>query len=143
MHLTLKLETALPPAPSFRAQQRRFDQFRKIYNQERPHEALEQKTPDDLYQRSSVVFPEKVLPLQYEFDQEVRRVDRDGTALLNRSKAHVGVALYGENVGFRWVGDRRWEVRFGAVRLGLFDEVSRKLIRPRTAKRGRKPKAEV
>ena len=39
-HLTLKRETADPPAANGRAQQRRFDAFKKIYNEERPHDAL-------------------------------------------------------------------------------------------------------
>src|SRR5688572_7756551 len=39
MHLTLKKETALPPRASMLAQQRRFDAFRREYNDERPHEA--------------------------------------------------------------------------------------------------------
>jgi transposase InsO family protein len=44
MHRTLKAETAKPPAVNRRAQQRAFDRFRQQFNQERPHEALEQKT---------------------------------------------------------------------------------------------------
>ena len=39
MHLTLKQETANPPAANKRAQQRRFNEFRQIFNDERPHEA--------------------------------------------------------------------------------------------------------
>jgi transposase InsO family protein len=40
MHGTLKRETASPPAATMRAQQRRFDRWRKELNEERPHEAL-------------------------------------------------------------------------------------------------------
>lgn len=40
MHRTLKQETARPPAPSLRAQQAKFDDFRNGYNVERLHEAL-------------------------------------------------------------------------------------------------------
>ncbi len=40
MHRTLKAETATPPERNLRAQQRAFDRFRQIYNQERPHESL-------------------------------------------------------------------------------------------------------
>ena len=45
MHRTLKQETAKPPARSRRAQQERFDQFRREYNEQRPHQALGHKTP--------------------------------------------------------------------------------------------------
>lgn len=41
MHGTLKRETASPPAANRRAQQTAFDRFRREYNEERPHEALQ------------------------------------------------------------------------------------------------------
>src|SRR4029077_7196636 len=40
MHLTLQQETMSPMASNRRSQQRRFDQFRSEYNQQRPHQAL-------------------------------------------------------------------------------------------------------
>ncbi len=40
MHRTLKEQTTRPPAADRRGQQRRFDDFRREYNEERPHEAL-------------------------------------------------------------------------------------------------------
>src|SRR6185312_3471616 len=40
LHLTLKAEACRKPAHAARGQQRRFDQFRQVYNEERPHEAL-------------------------------------------------------------------------------------------------------
>ena len=57
MHRTLKRHTARPPAASGRAQQRRFNGFRTEYNEERPHEALDQDTPASRYQRSAREFP--------------------------------------------------------------------------------------
>ena len=39
MHRTLKAEACRPPQGTLGAQQRRFDAFRREYNQERPHEA--------------------------------------------------------------------------------------------------------
>jgi len=38
--ITLKAETADPTAATLAEQQRRFDEFRAVYNHERPHEAL-------------------------------------------------------------------------------------------------------
>jgi hypothetical protein len=40
MHRTLKAETARPPEADLESQQRRFDAFRKEFNEIRPHEAL-------------------------------------------------------------------------------------------------------
>jgi len=40
MHRTLKQQTSRPAAANAAEQQARFDEFRKHYNEERPHEAL-------------------------------------------------------------------------------------------------------
>jgi putative transposase len=40
MHRTLKAETTRPPRANLNAQQRAFNEFRREYNEERPHEAL-------------------------------------------------------------------------------------------------------
>src|SRR3954464_5651739 len=45
MHRTLKQETASPPAANQRQQQTAFIAFERMYNRERPHQALEGKTP--------------------------------------------------------------------------------------------------
>jgi transposase InsO family protein len=44
-HRTLKAETGAPVAGNRIVQQRRFNRFRTIYNDERPHEALAQRAP--------------------------------------------------------------------------------------------------
>src|SRR6202008_4984776 len=41
MHLTLKREATKPAARNFLQQQARFDKFIEIFNNERPHEALD------------------------------------------------------------------------------------------------------
>ena len=49
MHRTLKEDTTKPPAASLRAQQSRFDNFRYVFNNERPHEGLNNQVPASLY----------------------------------------------------------------------------------------------
>ena len=53
MHRTLKQKAAVPPASSQRAQQQKFDRFRKEFNQERPHEVLGMKRSGELYRSST------------------------------------------------------------------------------------------
>src|SRR4029079_10832145 len=57
MHRTLKRETARPPAATRAAQQQRFRRFRVEYNHERPHEALGQRVPAELYIPSARPYP--------------------------------------------------------------------------------------
>jgi hypothetical protein len=60
MHRTLKEATACPPACHWRAQQRRFDEFRREYNEQRPHQALGQTTPASHYEPSPREYPRRV-----------------------------------------------------------------------------------
>ena len=65
MHLTLKKEATIPPEKDLTAQQERFDRFRKEYNHERPHEALDMKTPSEVYQASERKMPKKMRAYDY------------------------------------------------------------------------------
>jgi transposase InsO family protein len=70
-------EAASPPAADFMAQQRVFDRFRKLYNEERPHEALEQRPPSSCYELSARELPEK-LPERDWDDPQPHQVDKYG-----------------------------------------------------------------
>jgi len=58
MHLTLKKEATKPAASNFLQQQARFDKFIEVFNNERPHEALDMKCPAEVYQPSSAGTPD-------------------------------------------------------------------------------------
>lgn len=65
MHLTLKKETTRPPAKNILAQQEKFDEWRRVFNFERPHEALDMKTPSQLYISSTRKYPEQLQEPEY------------------------------------------------------------------------------
>lgn len=77
MHRTLKAEATRPPAANLQAQQTRFNRFRAEYNDERPHEALDQETPASIYQPSPRELPGTLPPLEYPGHFEVRLVSRN------------------------------------------------------------------
>jgi len=52
LHLTLKKEATKPAAANFLQQQARFDSFLDIFNNERPHEALNMLCPAEVYHPS-------------------------------------------------------------------------------------------
>jgi len=56
MHRTMKQEVARPPRGNEAAQQRALNRFRRIYNEERPHHALQMQTPSKLYSSSARVY---------------------------------------------------------------------------------------
>jgi len=121
MHLTLKQETASPPAANRRQQQLAFDCFRRQYNQERPHEALEQKTPASCYQFSPREYPARVPEPEYGDSMQVRRVQGHGQISWKHHDVFLSEVLIGEYVGFEPIDERYWCVYFADFAIALFD----------------------
>ncbi len=130
MHKTLKQETASPPAANRRQQQERFDRFRNEYNEERPHEALNQKTPASCYQPSPREYPARLREVEYPADWQVRRVFDGGQIRWHVDRVFVSHALVGEPVGLEQIDDRYWRVWFSSYQVGTLDTVKRQIRRP-------------
>jgi transposase InsO family protein len=122
MHLTLKEAATRPPSANMKAQQQRFDAFRAEYNEQRPHEALDQQTPVSHYSKSHRPYPERLPELHYPDYFEVRKVSSNGVVYWHNKMVYVSHLLKGEPVGLEQVGDGIWQVYFGPVTLGRFDE---------------------
>jgi putative transposase len=127
MHRTLKDETARPPAATASAQQACFDAFRQEYNEERPHEALGQRTPASRYRSSRRRYPKRPPEPQYPGHFEVRSVRSDGQIKWQGAYLFVSEALAGERVGLEETRDGEWSISFGAMLLGRFDAKERKV----------------
>lgn len=121
MHRTLKAATARPPAASWDEQQRAFDLFRREYNDERPHEAIGQVAPGELYSGSPRPYPRRLPEVAYPGHYEVRRVRRSGEIRFRGETVFVSEVLQREPVGLEEVDDGLWSVHFGPVLLGRYD----------------------
>jgi putative transposase len=122
MHRELKRETAQPAAGTRRAQQRRFDAFRRRYNEVRPHEALHHRTPATLWQPSGRVYPARILPPEYPAHFEVRRVRSGGTFRFRQRLPFLSHALEREDIGLEEVTDGVWNIVYYRTVLGRLDE---------------------
>jgi putative transposase len=122
MHRTLKRECTRPPRHSQRAQQHRFEAWRKEFNELRPHEALADATPASHYAPSSRPYPARLPPLEYPGHYEVRRVSRNGGIRWHAQWVNVSQTLGGESIGLVEIDDAEWDVYFGPLRLGRFHE---------------------
>ena len=118
MHRTLKAETTRPPANTSRAQQRKFDRFRKEFNSERPHEALDMQTPASLYEPSPRQMPNRLAALEYPDRFEVRYVSANGGIWWNKQWVNVSTVCAGEYVGLEEIDNGIWNVYFGPLKLG-------------------------
>lgn len=128
MHLTLKQEACRPPSANRRAQQRRFDRWRKEFNEQRPHEALQMKRPDEMYYCSSRAYPKNLIEPSYPHGYQLRRVRSNGQIKWCGRKRFIGEALKGTSVGVKRVDENHSQVYFGSILLGaLYDADSRGL----------------
>ena len=121
MHKTLKQEATIPPASSLRGQQRRFDEFREEFNQERPHEALGMKRPGEVYRLSARALPKRIEPYEYPGHCLVRRVSRAGTIRVLRRQIFVSNTLQEDYVGLEEVDDGVYDLYFCFYQIGRYD----------------------
>jgi putative transposase len=118
MHRTLKAETTRPPARTRRAQQLKFDRFREEFNSQRPHEALDMRTPATCYAPSPRPMPHKLPPLEYPDRFEVRYVSANGGIRWHHQWVNVAHVCIGAYVGLEEIDDGVWNVYFGPLKLG-------------------------
>ena len=118
MHKTLKAEATIPPAGNRAAQQRRFNAFRTDFNEVRPHEALDQKSPASANTPSPRPFPKRLPPLEYPDHFEVRKVSTNGGIRWFHHWVNVSHLLGGEYVGLEEVQPDVWSLFFGPLHLG-------------------------
>lgn len=125
MHRTLKAQTSRPPAADARAQQIRFDAFRRHYNEQRPHEALGQRPPHEVYTPSQLAMPDRVEEPWYDADHQVRRVRPPGTIKWKGGQVFISEALIGELIGIAELETDDHVVRFCDRDIGLLDRAGR------------------
>ena len=123
MHLTLKKEAASPPKWDQKMQQQSFDAFKKMFNEERPHEGIEFKRPVWLHTQSPRAFPSKLPQVEYDssFDK-TRRVRTNGTIKWRGKEIFLSETLIGETVGMQSHSENEWKVFFSFLPIGIFNE---------------------
>ena len=117
-HRVLKAETAHPPAPSARQQQKRIDAWVEHYNHERPHEALGQRVPARCYRPSPRPLPATLAEVRYPSTWTRRRVRRPGTIKWQGRERFIGQAFAGQWVGLQVLEAGVWKVRFARLEIG-------------------------
>jgi len=139
MHLALKQEAVELPKANRQAQQRTFDHFRRSYNEERPHEALGQKTPASLYTPSLRPLPATLPPLVYPISCQTRHTDYNGRfAWGDRPQVALGKAFAHQPIGLEEVEEGVWVVRFGTVVLGTLKAGQHTVVPPYVPRRSRR-----
>jgi transposase InsO family protein len=100
-----------------------FEDWREVYNLERPHEALGLKTPASRYRPSPRPFPEMLPPVAYTEGTIIRKVQDRGWISFKGCDIKLPKALKGFPVSIepRIAEDGVFDVRFCKTRLRSFD----------------------
>jgi putative transposase len=140
MHLTLKMEAASPPGYDLRGQQRRLEKFRREFNSDRPHEALEQKTPGSIYVPSERKYPVRMGMPDYGDATLRRKVQKRGEFKWEGRKVFLSEAFAGEEVALIRTGDGKYLVKFHWIEVGVFDEKTMKIepMNPQNRRRSKR-----
>lgn len=120
-HLTLKQETASPPALSLTLQVEKFKQFKEYYNYKRPHEALDFQMPGSVYQVSSRKWNGKFVSPEYSEEYDVRKVESSGHISWKGHVFFISELLQQEYVGIKQASYDLMEIYYGTILLGKID----------------------
>ena len=122
-HLTLQQEIASPPEKTLTAQIQAMNDFKDIYNFERPHEALNMKTPGSCYRKSPRSWNGLLRPPEYDTSKfEVRKVCSSGCIWLSGQEYYIGQTVSGEYVGVKYNESEDVELHYGPIYLGIINK---------------------
>jgi len=104
-------------------QQASFEEWRRTFNEERPHEALGMKRPAELYESSKRKYEGTPQDLSYP-GMELRRVKASGCICLEKQMTFISSSLSGWSVGLESCGERKYHVHFAQLLLGQLDQTT-------------------
>jgi putative transposase len=122
MHRTLKAATARPPQGNLGTQQRAFNRFRVLYNDERPHQFLAGRPPASVYRSSPRPYTGRIPAFEYPGHYLPKRVTNAGTIRFKSRLLFIATPLKQHVVGLEEVDDGIWSLYFCHVLLARLDE---------------------
>lgn len=129
-HLTLKNEVADPPAQTLKEQLEQLKIFQEEYNFERPHEALEMKTPSEYYCKSPRQWDGKLRSPEYDSSVQVRKVGQNGCIWVKQTEYYISQSLTGEYISIE-DKEEGMEVRYGPIYLGKLINGNKRVEKPK------------
>ncbi len=103
------------------ANQAALDTWRREFNNERPHEALDMRVPADLYVKSQRKYEPGELELTYPMEYLRRKVNPNGEISILHTGIYLSASLAGWEVGLKPASEGRYMVWFGPLCLGHID----------------------
>jgi putative transposase len=124
MHRDLAREVEGHVEADTATQQAVLDVWRTTFNEERPHEAIGMRVPNDVYEPSPRRFDPSPIELEYPSSYLVRKVKNTGSVSIRGVSVNVTEALRGLDVGLELIDGDRFAVWFcrlclGEINIGL------------------------
>ena len=141
MHRDIRAELQGRIRGDLKLHQISFDQWRDDFNNERPHEALEMRTPSELYLPSENYYAGDVAPT-YPAEYIVRMINDRGYTNYKQHRIFIGNSLNGYPIGLRFIDGMSMEVYFGSLLLGHIDR-NNYLFTPNQEEATEKPDAQL
>jgi putative transposase len=117
MHLTLQSEAISKELP-LREQIQKMDEFREYYNFVRPHEAIEQRCPGDIYTPSSRQWHGRLRSPEYPDCYKVGKVKSCGKMSWAGGEVYISRVFEGEPIGI-YEREKGLTAYYGPVELGV------------------------
>lgn len=117
MHRDLKAEATKPPSKNMSAQRKRFERWRHEYNDERPHENLDNLRPAQIYRGSARRLGERY-KMRYPDGYQIRRVGPTGQVRHKGSSFYMGEIYAGCRVGLFDNASGVTELHYANLHLG-------------------------
>ena len=102
-------------------QQAALDVWRRMFNEERPHEALGMQVPSEVYHVSSQKFDGTPIELVYPVGYLTRKISSNGVMRIENGRVGISKALSGWDVGLEPVAQSRYAVWFCRQCIGQVD----------------------
>jgi transposase InsO family protein len=117
-HGCYQRELVAQGGPQRRLLQQRSHRWLAAYNHDRPHEALGQRTPAEVYRPSRRPYPQSLPPLVYPKTWPVRRVRNKGHIKWQGRLRFIGRAFVGQIIGLKLSPESYQEVYLGQQLMG-------------------------
>jgi len=120
MHRDLKAQVQSSPASDMDTEQKRLDRWRQEFNQVRPHQALQGRTPAEVYKPLQ---KRKLAPIDYVYQVSMKTalVYKCGGIYYEAQKYYLSESLCGYQVGIEYVNPLQIRVWFHDIDLGTLE----------------------
>jgi transposase InsO family protein len=128
LNKTLLESTVIHPARDNRGQQALFDDFRQMFNHERPHESLGMDRPASRHRPSPRPFPKRVPVVAYEPHFQTQTVDSRGRISWQGQRVYFSDAFANEQIAFERIDYTTWRVHYASFVIGQFTSADKRLV---------------